>query len=695
MSLLMEALRKAEEAKRRAAQGSEPAKPEPQPRAEEEATPATPVESTPPSQPTPTEITSSDDVMNYLLAEEPSAAALLGTSAPTDDIFEPTDTAAELKGPSNGSALDIPLGFSLDFAEPATEKAEIEALPPDEPLQEETPPTTDTLAVLVPELPSAQASSSSTSALTLTEVPSALPFGDDIFASLKLADAPPLAPEPAVTDFLLEMAVHATAPQKSTASSATPESEHHKPDSAHEQKPALALELTQSPVPSIEKVTEVAPTPIKASPLSAKETVKTEKFKNAVAAKKSVRALFASKTKTAQAPQKRLFLLGSIAAGVVVIVIGSWLALSLMTGSGNQYVIPPMTENIPVPDTGAPPVTELAAEPPLLTPDISLATSSVEPPVSSETALDLTAVETSAVAATADGNASVLPTPTVAATETVADTAVEVTEPAIVAPVAVAPATTENVPAPALAIAVAATPVIDPETGLIELPLDAGQSASGSVTGGAQAPIRISRSEPMRNPDMQMLSAWSAYQQGDYAAARIMYQQSLSRDPDNRDALLGVAASAMQQGDQVTARQTYNRLLNLNPRDPLARAGLLETTTASDPIQRETELKALKTDHPEIAAVSYSLGNLYASQQRWHDAQQAYYDALLTARTQAEGPVSPDYAFNLAISLERINQPEAALNFYREALALTEQHVPGFDMNVLDQRLRALERSRR
>jgi tetratricopeptide (TPR) repeat protein len=237
------------------------------------------------------------------------------------------------------------------------------------------------------------------------------------------------------------------------------------------------------------------------------------------------------------------------------------------------------------------------------------------------------------------------------------------------------------------------TPAIDPETGLYELPLDADQSPTESVTAGSPSPIRISRSEPIRNPDMQVLNAWSAYQQGDYAAARILYQQFLARDPDNRDALLGVAATAMQQGDMISARQTYNHLLGLNPRDVLARTGLLETTSASDPVQRETELKTLQIDHPDIAAVSYSLGNLYAGQQRWHDAQQAYYEALLIARTQDEGAVSPDYAFNLAISLERINQPEAALTFYREARALAVQQVPGFDMATLDQRLRALERS--
>ena len=465
---------------------------------------------------------------------------------------------------------------------------------------------------------------------------SALPFGDDIFALLKLTEAPAVAPQQEMTDFLLELVVHSTEPKK----------------------PKIHVRAPQpAPAPSKQPSTTLSQT-------------KANKYKDALAAKKSVRALFASKTKSKSkpnsksnlTPQKRLFVLGSAAAFATVVIIGSWLVLSLMSGTVNQYVIPPLSDNLPL---GAP----------ITTPDTA--------------STPISAADSAAPLALVAANDTASPDTTAAdATAVVTESAIAIAETSATAPIA-----SPSAPETTAPVVAQTAHTIDPETGLYELPLDTRQSGAGSVTSGSQSPIRISRSEPMRNPGMQMLTAWSTYQQGDYAAARILYQQLLALDPDNRDALQGVAASAMQQGDMVSARQTYNRLLNLNPRDALARTGLLETTTASDPVQRETDLKALQTDHPEIAAVSYSLGNLYASQQRWHDAQQAYYEALLTARTQAEGPVSPDYAFNLAISLERINQPEAALNFYREALELSEQLVPGFDLTILDQRLRALEGS--
>ena len=48
--------------------------------------------------------------------------------------------------------------------------------------------------------------------------------------------------------------------------------------------------------------------------------------------------------------------------------------------------------------------------------------------------------------------------------------------------------------------------------------------------------------------------------------------------------------------------------------------------------------------------------------QRWPDAQQAYFQAHQLQ------PDNPDYAFNLAVALEHIGQPKAALDFYRRAV---------------------------
>jgi hypothetical protein len=49
--------------------------------------------------------------------------------------------------------------------------------------------------------------------------------------------------------------------------------------------------------------------------------------------------------------------------------------------------------------------------------------------------------------------------------------------------------------------------------------------------------------------------------------------------------------------------------------------------------------------------------------------------------------VHPDYAFNLAVSLEQLNEPRAALDYYRRAQALATEVTPGFDPQLLNSRL--------
>lgn len=208
----------------------------------------------------------------------------------------------------------------------------------------------------------------------------------------------------------------------------------------------------------------------------------------------------------------------------------------------------------------------------------------------------------------------------------------------------------------------------------------------------APAPISITRTDNIERVDPQLTQAYANYRTSDYIGARARYQQVLRDKPNNRDAMLGLAAVAMQLGDAANARETYIKLLELDPRDVHARVGLLETMPASDPVMLESELRTLFAAHPEVAQLAFALGNHFASQRRWSDAQQSYYDALLAAKSGGNGAISPDYAFNLAVSLERLNQPQPAYTFYREALEQSEVVTPGFDIRVLRERLNALER---
>jgi Flp pilus assembly protein TadD len=60
----------------------------------------------------------------------------------------------------------------------------------------------------------------------------------------------------------------------------------------------------------------------------------------------------------------------------------------------------------------------------------------------------------------------------------------------------------------------------------------------------------------------------------------------------------------------------------------------------------------------------YTLGNLYADQNRWSDAESAYFEAF------RREPANGDYAFNLAVSLDQLHQREGALRDYEAALNL-------------------------
>ena len=73
--------------------------------------------------------------------------------------------------------------------------------------------------------------------------------------------------------------------------------------------------------------------------------------------------------------------------------------------------------------------------------------------------------------------------------------------------------------------------------------------------------------------------------------------------------------------------------------------------------------------------------NQYALQRRWPDAQLAY------AKAVAMDPDNPDYAYNLAVSLEHMRQPQPALQQYRRALSLALRRTASFDPAAAEARV--------
>lgn len=210
--------------------------------------------------------------------------------------------------------------------------------------------------------------------------------------------------------------------------------------------------------------------------------------------------------------------------------------------------------------------------------------------------------------------------------------------------------------------------------------------AATAVERAPEGAVVTSR-QPTPQVHPRVLSGYAAYQAGDVETARNDYQQALREEPANRDALLGLAAVETRAQRYDLADAIYARLLHADPRDPHAQAGLLALRSQGiDPQAAESRLKTLIAADPEAGVLQFTLGNLYARQQRWPEAQQVYFKAMAT------DPDNPDYAYNLAVSLEHVRQGGPALDYYRRALALAQKRSAAFSAAAAQERVRQLTR---
>lgn len=195
--------------------------------------------------------------------------------------------------------------------------------------------------------------------------------------------------------------------------------------------------------------------------------------------------------------------------------------------------------------------------------------------------------------------------------------------------------------------------------------------------------IRVARASRPERVDPALEQGYTAYQRGDYAQAGEQYRNVLKQDPNNRDALLGSAALAVRERQGERAADIYARLLENDPNDADALAGLA-ALRQGDPQQTESRLRRALARAPESPALLFALGNVYARQGRWPEAQQQFFKAYTNA------PENADYAYNLAVGLDRLGQPKLALNYYQKALALNPGAVTSFNRLAAQARVHEL-----
>ena len=178
--------------------------------------------------------------------------------------------------------------------------------------------------------------------------------------------------------------------------------------------------------------------------------------------------------------------------------------------------------------------------------------------------------------------------------------------------------------------------------------------------------------------------AYAAYRGGDWERATAAYQKALSSDRQNRDALLGMAAIAARNGDMAQSSDFYARLLTRDSKDAVALAGFVGVVGSLDPVRAQSELKTMMQQNPAAAFLHFALGNVYVAQSRWADAETEFFSASRMEST------NPDYAYNLAISLDKLGQRDAALRYYKMALENAKSSTARFDLTSVEQRVKSI-----
>lgn len=203
---------------------------------------------------------------------------------------------------------------------------------------------------------------------------------------------------------------------------------------------------------------------------------------------------------------------------------------------------------------------------------------------------------------------------------------------------------------------------------------------------GTPTGVKLSKSDSFTEQTVRLNEqAWQALARDDRNAARGLYQEVLKVDRNNADAWIGLGSIAARSGDVTSADLHYRKALEIDPNDASARAGLYALHANHEPQNQESRLRHLIERDGSQASLLFALGNALANQGRWPEAQQAYFAAY--SADSANG----DYAFNLAVSLERIRQPKAAGNFYRRAIELADRRPVQFDRTAAEKRLMAIE----
>ncbi|MCF6346135.1 MAG: tetratricopeptide repeat protein [Thiomicrorhabdus sp.] len=179
-----------------------------------------------------------------------------------------------------------------------------------------------------------------------------------------------------------------------------------------------------------------------------------------------------------------------------------------------------------------------------------------------------------------------------------------------------------------------------------------------------------------------LLDAYSNYEKGDLVQAQAVFESVLTMNPQNEFALIGLGNILLSKQQYVDAMAYYQQALvaqpsSLNAFEAIANiSGHVELNS-----DWKNALLTMVRDYPKSSTLQYALGNLYATEKDWLAAQESYFQAVSLE------PDNADYLVNLAVSLDQLGKYKPAARYYTEALAFVDVQSVNFNEAQVKTRL--------
>lgn len=193
--------------------------------------------------------------------------------------------------------------------------------------------------------------------------------------------------------------------------------------------------------------------------------------------------------------------------------------------------------------------------------------------------------------------------------------------------------------------------------------------------------ISIRKSRRSVSLSTALNKGYTALQKGRYSEATLTYETILKKRPKQIDALLGLANIYANNGDLLAARGQYDKVLATRPSNKIAQLGLLYTYQSDNSAKGLQLLQDLSAKYPNNPEILVAIGHKLAKQTKWFEAQQSYFKAYSVQ------PNNALLAYNLAVSLDRMEKYSAASTFYKKALTLDSASAPVVSSQQIKSRL--------